>query len=252
MKIGVVADDITGADDIGICFAKGGARAIIYSYAENMPALSKKEIENYQADVIIIDTNSRFDNKEESYNKVFKATKILIEFGVDLLFKKSCSVFRGNIGSEFDAMLDASENTSAAIVLGYPQNGRTTINGVHYVNGIKLELTQFANDPIHPMKKSNLKEILACQTQRFINNVFYEEYNDPVRLKNKILTASESGYSIYDVSDDNDVIFLADILKNEKVQTKNYSKKRISRKYFNLAISYCAYLWTAREWLPAS
>ena len=37
--------------------------------------------------------------------------------------KKTCSVFRGNIGAEFDAMLEALGLEFAVIVLGFPRAG---------------------------------------------------------------------------------------------------------------------------------
>ena len=100
MIIGVVADDITGANDIGIMFAKWGYLTQVYHHAHS-ERLYRPEVE-----VCIIDTNSRLDSPELAYEKVFAATKALDGLGCKQFHNKTCSVFRGNIGAEFDAMLD--------------------------------------------------------------------------------------------------------------------------------------------------
>ena len=164
MLIGVVADDVTGANDIGIMFTNGGCRTNVFSIQPNH--LAFPEFSHYPADVVVLDTNSRLDSARLAYQKVYEATQLLKNAGCQKYFKKTCSVFRGNIGAEFDAMLDALDLEFAVVVLGFPKNGRITIDGIHYVHGKKLEDSEFRNDPIHPMRNSNLVEILQSQTKR--------------------------------------------------------------------------------------
>jgi uncharacterized protein YgbK (DUF1537 family) len=163
--IGVVADDITGANDIGIMFAKWGYLTQVYHHAY-FEQLYRPEVE-----VCIIDTNSRLDSPELAYEKVFTATKALERLGCKQYHNKTCSVFRGNIGAEFDAMLDALQEEFAIVVLGFPKNGRTTIENIHYVRGTKLEDSEFKNDPVHPMRQSNLVDILQSQTKRRVGAI---------------------------------------------------------------------------------
>lgn len=157
--IGVVADDTTGANDIGIMFSKNNFLTKIVTFEE------KLELSN-DADVVIIDTDSRLDAPEEAYRKVFTATRQLQAAGCTLFHKKTCSVFRGNVGREFDAMLDALGEEFMVISLAFPKNGRQTLHGTHIVHGKLLECSEFANDPVHPMRQSNLVTILQDQTQR--------------------------------------------------------------------------------------
>ena len=98
--IGVVADDTTGANDIGVMFSKSKSTVKVVTFEENLK-LEK------DANVIIVDTDSRLDSLELSYQKVYHAAKMLEQLGCTMYINKTCSVFRGNIGSEFDAMLDA-------------------------------------------------------------------------------------------------------------------------------------------------
>jgi uncharacterized protein YgbK (DUF1537 family) len=117
MKMGVVADDITGSNDIGIMFAKSDYLTHIYSFKENVFSKERLSV----PDILILDTNSRLDPPDVAYNKVFTATRALQQAGCRQFHNKTCSVFRGNIGAEFDAMLDALSLEFAVVVLGFPK-----------------------------------------------------------------------------------------------------------------------------------
>ncbi len=62
MKIGVVADDITGANDIGSMFANGGCVAHVYAHDSFDPTDAWSDSE--RPDECIIDTNSRLDETD--------------------------------------------------------------------------------------------------------------------------------------------------------------------------------------------
>lgn len=161
--IGIVADDITGANDIGIMFAKSGWETHVYPCDDHGRAPVP---DGDLPDALIFDTNSRLDARDVAYRKVFEATKRLHAYGYRRFFNKTCSVFRGNIGAEFDAMLDALQAEFAVVVLGFPKNGRTTLHGTHYVRGVELARSEFRHDPVHPMTDSHLAAILQAQTSR--------------------------------------------------------------------------------------
>ncbi|WP_040977983.1 four-carbon acid sugar kinase family protein [Oceanobacillus jeddahense] len=204
--IGVVADDTTGANDMGIMFKKSG-------YSVKVLSLKENDAINIDTNVVVVDTDSRLDTPEESYKKVYMATKQLQEAGCKMYYNKTCSVFRGNIGAEFDAMLDALQQNFAVIVLGFPKNGRVTKNGIHMVNGEKLENSPFYNDPVHPMKDSNLKRILEGQTNRLVTSISLDEVRKGAGiLKEKIQDVKENGfhYCIIDTETQEDLSIIAE------------------------------------------
>ena len=174
MKMGVVADDVTGSNDIGIMFAKSGYLTHVYSFKEDSNSPGASGNDHGEADIVILDTNSRLDPPEVAYRKVFAATRALQQAGCRQFHNKTCSVFRGNIGAEFDAMLDALGLEFAIVVLGFPKNGRTTVDGIHFVHGKRLEDSEFRLDPIHPMRRSDLVGILASQTKRKVGLLSHE------------------------------------------------------------------------------
>ncbi|WP_223591776.1 four-carbon acid sugar kinase family protein [Neobacillus bataviensis] len=212
--IGIVADDITGANDIGIMFAKSSWQVDVYPYP-----FSHKKMGTFPPDVLIVDTNSRLDLFENAYNKVYESTKTLQSLGCEQFFNKTCSVFRGNIGAEFDAMLDALGSEFAVVVLGFPKNGRTTMHGQHYVHGKKLADSEFRHDPVHPMQHSDLVEILQAQTNRKVSIVDHEIVEQgSERLKQEInQKRSQCHYLIVDVKDQTSLQIIAEAIKEEKI-----------------------------------
>ncbi|MBS4220897.1 four-carbon acid sugar kinase family protein [Bacillus sp. FJAT-49711] len=210
--IGVVADDITGSNDIGIMFAKSNFIVDIYDYND-------WESDITQSDVLILDTDSRFDNPETAYEKAYAATKKLKDAGAEIFLNKTCSVFRGNIGAEFDAMLDALGEEFAIVVLGFPKNGRTTIAGIHYVHGKMLEESEFKHDPMHPMSQSNLVNILQTQTKRKVGLIDYNVIKaGATELKLEIRKQKEKvNYLILDVTEQEDLRIIAEAVKEIKV-----------------------------------
>jgi uncharacterized protein YgbK (DUF1537 family) len=215
-RIGVVADDITGANDVGLTFTNGGYTSAVFPLAAlESNAITADEAESL--DVIIIDTDSRFDRAGTAAGKVRGALEILKSIPCDVYFNKTCSVFRGNIGAEFDAMQDALGIPCSMVIAGFPQNGRTTIDGIHYVNGTLLSETQFRNDPIHPMRISSLSGIIAEQSNKNISNItvsILDEGLDAVLAEMKRLREF-SAYIIFDIRNQQDLALVAEAVKDE-------------------------------------
>lgn len=195
ITLGVVADDITGSNDIGIMVAKAGYRVHIVQHDVFDAARHRA------ADVIVLNTDSRLDSAELAYDKVARATRALAEAGCDQFFNKTCSVFRGNIGAEFDAMLDALGQSFAVVVLGFPRNGRTTIDAIHYVRGVPLENSEFRNDPVHPMRRSNLVDILSAQTRRPVGHIDHRAISAGWLGQALVDARERYAYVILDVAD---------------------------------------------------
>lgn len=209
--IGVVADDFTGANDIGIMFALNGYRTYVYSVFDDSSILPN------DADVLILNTNSRLDSTELAYQKVGSATRTLKNIGCATYFKKTCSVFRGNIGAEFDAMLDELNVEFCCVILGFPKNGRFTKNGIHYVYGNLLEDSAFKDDPVNPMRESNLVSILQKQTRRkvgLLDHSIVRRGVDSIKQSMTMLR-KEYSYLIFDVTSQEDLFNIAGAVKDE-------------------------------------
>ncbi|WP_309120466.1 four-carbon acid sugar kinase family protein [Paenibacillus sp.] len=215
--IGIVADDITGANDIGTMFSKAGYLTHVYPFEAFDPSAASAAAE--RPDVVILDTASRLDAPEIAYGKVENATKRLKAAGAALWINKTCSVFRGNVGAEFDAMLDALGVSFAVVVLGFPKNGRTTVDGMHYVRGLPLERSEFRNDPVHPMTTSSLVDILRGQTKRRVERLGERTAGlTPEGLRARLEEAeSRGGYVILDVESQDDLRTIALAVRDDYV-----------------------------------
>ncbi len=209
--IGIVADDVTGSNDIGLMFAKHSYRVEIYSECKDL------DLQALRTDVLILDTNSRCDDPQAAYRKVASATERLRSLNCRLLYKKTCSAFRGNIGSEFDAMLDTVGTNFAIVVAAFPRNGRITKNGIHFVHGRALEESEFAHDPVHPMGFSDLRRIIAQQSQRPSHLIHYEVVAKGVKAIRKNIEEYRpaGGYVICDVTSQKDLNVVAEAVAQE-------------------------------------
>ena len=219
MKMGVVADDVTGSNDIGIMFAKSDYLTHIYSFKEDAFSFAARKEDMGAPDILILDTNSRLDPPDVAYRKVFAATRELQQAGCRQFHKKTCSVFRGNIGAEFDAMLDALALEFAVVVLGFPKNGRTTVDGIHYVQGKKLEDSEFRHDPIHPTQRSDLVGILGSQTKRkvaLVTHALIDQGAEALRDEVQRMRA-QCQYLILDVTDQAALATIARAVHDEPV-----------------------------------
>ncbi|WP_366291749.1 four-carbon acid sugar kinase family protein [Paenibacillus sp. AN1007] len=163
MKLAIIADDLTGANDSGVQLARHGLKT---SVLFNMDEAS---LASY--DTVVFDTDSRSIAAEEAYERVYRAAKLLTENGFDTIFKKMDSTMRGNIGIEMDAVYDAVKPDFMMIAPGYPKNNRTIQEGIHYLNGVPLAETEIALDPKTPVTISYLPDLLKQQTNYSVGKI---------------------------------------------------------------------------------
>lgn len=154
-KLGIVADDLTGAMDTGVQFAKWGLHTVVMLNGGDLPS----------AEVVVISTDSRDETAAEAYRRAKQAAQRLSE---RTLYKKIDSTLRGNIGPELDGLLDGLGLERALVAPAFPSAGRTTVDGYHRVHGVLLAESAFARDPLWPATESHLPTLLAGQTRRTV------------------------------------------------------------------------------------
>ena len=164
-KLVVIADDFTGANDTGVQFSKVGLKVHVIINTIRL----NQAIE--ECDVLVVDLESRFDTKEDAYNKCFALGEQLVNIGNTMIYKKLDSTLRGNTGAEIDGLMDSMHFNIAMMAPAFPGNGRTTINGEVYVHGVKLAETEVAYDPRTPVKHSRIADILSLQSKRLSHEV---------------------------------------------------------------------------------
>ncbi|KIL35458.1 hypothetical protein SD71_13085 [Cohnella kolymensis] len=149
----IIADDLTGASDSGVQFAKRGYKtSLLFNYKENY-------IWSIDARVIVIDSDSRAIPPEAAYERVARLVSVLRPPSAQLLFKKVDSTLRGNIQAEVKAVLDTLPQSTAFIVPAYPKNGRTTRNGNQLLRGVPVHETEIGQDPKTPVFSSFIPDL---------------------------------------------------------------------------------------------
>ena len=149
----VLADDFTGALDTGVQFSKEGISAFM-STDTSLTMIGRPE------EVLIIDTETRTLPPEDARAIVLDISLRAVAAGISMLYKKTDSTLRGNIGAELVAAAEAFA-APLAFVPAYPQNGRTTIDSIQYLNGLPIDQTGLKDDPINPVTSSFIPDIIA-------------------------------------------------------------------------------------------
>lgn len=154
-ELAIIADDFTGANDTGVQFTKKGYRVFVsanYKYSKKI-----------KDGILVVNTESRLIDKNEAKERIVSALNG-IKNQTLVFYKKIDSTFRGNIGIEIETMMNELSYNICILANGFPDLGRTIEDGICYLNDIPLNETDFANDPINPMKVSSIKKILEEQT----------------------------------------------------------------------------------------
>ncbi|MDR7866840.1 MAG: four-carbon acid sugar kinase family protein [Sporomusaceae bacterium] len=163
-KIAIIADDLTGANDTGVQFAKQGLATVVILGARQFSS-------GAASDVVVIDTNSRALPPGEAYAKAAEAARRVKSGGVDIVYMKIDSTLRGNLGPQLDAIMDECGLKLAVVAPAFPKNGRITVGGLHLLNGVPIEASEIARDPKMPVKESYIPALLATQTKRKIGHL---------------------------------------------------------------------------------
>ena len=154
----VIADDFTSVTDCTIAFTNRGlSTAALTCVPEGTPP---------QAQVLGLNTDSRTVEPKVAYERNRKAALLLKQAGCQFIYKSVDSTLRGNLGAEIDGVMDGLELPIALVAPAFPHYGRTTLEGVHYLNGARLEDSPIARDPACPAKESEIRKILAAQSGR--------------------------------------------------------------------------------------
>lgn len=153
----VIADDFTGALDTGVQFAVNGIRTRVV-------VDPKTDLTGCEADVLVVDTETRHLPPEEAAAVVGGLTGRAVAAGVERIYKKTDSALRGNVGAELESVLKASGQTFLPFLPAFPQMGRITRGGIHYIDGVPVTESPFGKDPFEPVTHSAVTELVREQS----------------------------------------------------------------------------------------
>ncbi len=180
LRLGILADDLTGALDTGVQFREKG-------FATFVPLRSSHPFPD--APALVFNSESRHLSGDKAYERVRRICKKL---NGRILYKKIDSTLRGNVGWEIEAMLDGLGYKKAILVPSYPAQGRTVENGILRVNGIPLHRTSFGKESKYPLSSSSIPDRLEKGIGEDISHIGRKVLSRiPTSLARRILQAEE-------------------------------------------------------------
>ncbi|MGL6122727.1 MAG: four-carbon acid sugar kinase family protein [Shewanella sp.] len=173
----VIADDFTGANDTGMQF---------YNQGCSVDVSLSNDFGDFDSDIVVYNTDSRSMKQRDAMDSVAKVIERCNISKDTFIYKKIDATFRGNIGSEIEALIDATQFSYAVLCNALPSKGRTIENGKCMYKGQGVTMSEFATDPKTPVISDSIKEIIASQSD--IEVVLINRFS----LRDAILSAKEN------------------------------------------------------------
>lgn len=198
-KLFIIADDLTGALDTGVCFASMGIRTcVLLPGSEGHPA----ESQGSRVEVAIVE--SRHMQPQEAYRAVYD--KVYGTNGAEYtyIYKKTDSALRGNIGAELSATLDAVKGKTLHFIPAFPRMNRVAREGILYIDGdTPVAESVFAKDPFNPVRHSNILELIGEQTKT------------AAYLADRNAVSYPEGIAVYNAETEEDILNIGKHLLND-------------------------------------
>ena len=157
MDLLALADDLTGALEVGAAFSSAGLVSLVtLDRRMNLDELEES------IRVLVIDTESRHLSAAGAYSVVQALAGAAHAREVPRLFKKTDSTLRGNIASELAALVDACPDSPMLYAPAYPRMGRTVRDGILYVDGTPAGESSFSRDELNPVRESSILALLGA------------------------------------------------------------------------------------------
>lgn len=162
-SIAVLADDLTSAGDGAAPFRRAGHQAkVLLPVGEGDDRAGVGNVFEAGAPasegVVAIDLGSRLLDEPAAVIRTERAARALAT--AELLLKTVDSTLRGHVAAEIRAARAGSGRRAVLVAPAFPAEGRTTVRGIQHVRGVPVQDTEFARDPAHPVRRSDLTRLL--------------------------------------------------------------------------------------------
>lgn len=214
-KLGVIADDFTGATDIASFMVNAGWKVVMFN------GVPSQAFDATDVDAIVIALKSRSIPVADAVQQSLAASDWLTSQGCQRQFFKYCSTFdstaQGNIGPVTDALMKNLNTPMTLICPAVPDNQRTIVHGHLFVKGELLNESGMQHHPVTPMTQSSLKKLMEMQAAGVCGNISLDVVkNRPHEIAAQLnaLAASQTKYVIADVLDNADLLTVARATQN--------------------------------------
>lgn len=201
-RVGVIADDFTGASDAASFLAQSGNRTILLT---KLPDHLQEDIQ-----CVVVALKIRSVEAKEAVSQVKQVVDFFDENKINHIYYKYCSTFdstaKGNIGPVMDYLLERKKQQYTLLCPSLPVNGRTVKNGVLKVNGVPLAETSMKYHPLNPMWDSFIPSLMQEQSNYPCYCVHAEVYSSKEKWEHFLssLSDQEHFYLVPDYENDAD------------------------------------------------
>jgi uncharacterized protein YgbK (DUF1537 family) len=200
----VIADDVTGACDVGAELAEAGVVVRV--------AVDGRAAADVDDAVCVVNTQSRAVRAAEAYERVLRLTR---RRPIDVLLKKIDTALRGHLGAELDGAIDGLGACAAFVAPAVPAAGRVTRGGCQWFGGRRLAETEFAADPEGAGAESSVAAVIARESRRRTEMIGLETVRArALHHRTRTLMGAGADVFVVDAECDDDLAFAAqDILE---------------------------------------
>jgi 3-dehydrotetronate 4-kinase len=174
MRLGAIADDLTGASDLASVIRRAGW-TVVQTIGVPRTALPP-------ADAVVVSLKTRTIPAADAVAAARAAAAFLRHAGAEQLYLKYCSTFdstdEGNIGPVIDALLTDIGDDFTIACPAYPAQQRTVYQGHLFVGRDLLSDSPMRDHPLTPMTDANLVRVLGRQCPRPIGLVPLADVED--------------------------------------------------------------------------
>jgi len=228
-KVAVIADDITGANEIAATMNNRGKKSLVVNTILSDGQVAKLW-EEYQG--LVFNLNSRDLFKDKACQRIKNVLTLSPQIKKRLIYKKIDSTLRGNVAAEIGALLDAGCADIAVLVPAFPLMKRITVGGYHLVKQVPIGRSFYAQGFYH----SYIPEILGNSTKYQIGHVnlgIIEKGADAII--HKLVEEHQKGLSIIfcDCCTDDDLKNIKKAISNIHLKVLSVGSAGLFREFFH-------------------
>ena len=139
----MLADDLAGAHDVAVPFAKRNFAVAVLSDPNRLDRFDS-------ADLVVLNTNTRSCSESEAAERVGAACEAVRVRNGSIIYKKIDSTLRGHVGLEIDLVSEMMDFNLAVCAPAFPELGRTTVGGYQLLRGMPVSGADMAGPDIPP------------------------------------------------------------------------------------------------------
>jgi D-threonate/D-erythronate kinase len=168
--LGLIADDLTGASDAAVQFARRGWETLLVLDMVRLTTVARSILAGVGSSrtvtqrVLAVTTDSRALSNASAEKLTADALCQLMDAGVDRIYLKIDSTMRGSVPGQIAGALAVWRtryaNASAVVCPAYPRMGRTVAANRVLVYGQPVHQSSFGVDPVSPVNTNDLASLI--------------------------------------------------------------------------------------------